>query len=453
MHLSMSREGGRRGCGCGRFVREMAVVPALIPRSIQSPLYPIHAVLRRFDLLAGSHSSVVLQCIGPLPPKLLLYPPSTSAERMELVLFPCQLGEPTRPIGWPPATSHECTVMVNQTYVTDEFPRCPTRSASHRTLAGLPLSLYLRLREDGCIDTGAPLKLVVTSKAKWSATFLLAWCGANDICTLVTDVVARLQRSESTCSWSNLSSFSSLSSPEDDGSEGGNDSDVDVDSGWVDEMDCGDTKANFNNNESKRRGDDKKASLGAMIVVDADDEEEGLMNDGEAIVTLRCPLSYQRIRVAGKGKHCVHLACFDVVTYLESSLRSSTWNCPICDGPVFIYDLRSDRTMQSALDSLDADEDTVVLFGPGHCQWRAARQQKFAPVSATDNNDSCKGMCVTRETECNGEKGRQRQPQLHVVDENGETEEMGDDAEFVSTAMMNGGQKRPRHEKFLRPSL
>ncbi|EKF26625.1 hypothetical protein MOQ_009674 [Trypanosoma cruzi marinkellei] len=439
----------------------MAVVPISIPRSIQSPRYPVHAVLRRFDLLAGSHSSVVLQCIGPLPPPSLLYTPSTSAERMELVLFPCQLGEPTRPIGWPPATSHECTVMVNQTYVTDEFPRCPTRSASHRTLAGLPLSPYLRLREDGCIDTGAPLKLVVTSKAKWAATFLLAWCGVNDMCKLVTDVVARLQRSESTCSWSNSSSsFSSMSSSEDDGSEGGNDSDVDVDSGWVDDMDHGDTKANFNNNESKTRGDNKmtsssSASLGAMMVVDDDDddEEEALMNDGEAIVTLRCPLSYRRIRIAGKGKHCVHLACFDVVTYLESSLRSSTWNCPICDGPVFIHDVRPDRTMQSALDALDADEDTVVLFGPGHRQWRTAGQQKFVPVSATDNNDSCKGMCMTREKKCNGETGRQRQPQLCLVDENEETGEMGDEAEFLSTAVMDGGQKRPRHENVLRPSL
>ncbi|RNF27073.1 uncharacterized protein Tco025E_00731 [Trypanosoma conorhini] len=432
----------------------MAIVPPTPPPSRNSPLYPVHAVLRRFDLHAGSSNGVALQRIGPPPPPPLPSAAPLQGGRMELVLFPCQLGEPTQPIGWPPASLYECTVMVNDAYVTEDFPRSPTRSASHRTLAGLPLSRYLRLREDGSIDPEAPLRLFVTSKAKWAATFLLAWCRVNDASAVVADVVARLLRSEAACTGSTASSASS-SSLNDDGSENGAESDVDVDSGWVeddgDDVDKADKPGGGHTASavqlSNRATSSAGTALGAAAPVDAEDDDGGLVGDGEAVVTLRCPLSYQRIRLAGKGKHCSHLACFDVATYLESSLRSSAWNCPICDGAVFVHDLRLDRTLQSALDGLGAEVDTVVLFGAGHREWRAACQQKESSLGATDKRSSRRGGSVTRAAHGDSGKGQQAQPQLCVVDDSEEEDAGGDDADVLDMLAVAGGRKRARYEQ------
>ncbi|RNF05723.1 zinc finger MIZ domain-containing protein 1 isoform X2 [Trypanosoma rangeli] len=230
-------------------------------------------------------------------------------------------------------------------------------------------------------------------------------------------------------------------------------SDVDVDIGWVDDdgVDADNTQPGCGHTKLMKH-DNNKTTLsslpsGATIVADHGNDDGGLMDDGDAVVTLRCPLSYQRIRLAGKGKHCTHLACFDVVTYLESSLHSSSWNCPICDGAVFVHDLRLDRTLQSALDGLGAEVDTVVLFGSGHREWRAACQRKEGSVGATDNRNSCGNKSTTRGAQRLGGEGQQMRPQLCVVDDSEEEGASGGDAEGVGVPVMDGDRKRARYEK------
>ncbi|XVE68950.1 hypothetical protein DITRI_Ditri09bG0111000 [Diplodiscus trichospermus] len=47
-------------------------------------------------------------------------------------------------------------------------------------------------------------------------------------------------------------------------------------------------------------------------------------------VNLRCPMSGARIKVAGRFKPCVHIACFDLETLVQLNQRARKWQCPIC---------------------------------------------------------------------------------------------------------------------------
>lgn len=47
-------------------------------------------------------------------------------------------------------------------------------------------------------------------------------------------------------------------------------------------------------------------------------------------VSLRCPMSGSRMKVAGRFKPCVHMGCFDLDVFVEMNQRSRKWQCPIC---------------------------------------------------------------------------------------------------------------------------
>ncbi|XP_052186366.1 E3 SUMO-protein ligase SIZ1 isoform X2 [Diospyros lotus] len=47
-------------------------------------------------------------------------------------------------------------------------------------------------------------------------------------------------------------------------------------------------------------------------------------------VNLRCPMSGSRMKVAGRFKPCVHMACFDLDVFVAMNQRSRKWQCPIC---------------------------------------------------------------------------------------------------------------------------
>ncbi|XP_021683814.2 E3 SUMO-protein ligase SIZ1 isoform X1 [Hevea brasiliensis] len=47
-------------------------------------------------------------------------------------------------------------------------------------------------------------------------------------------------------------------------------------------------------------------------------------------VSLRCPMSGSRMKVAGRFKPCAHMGCFDLEVFVEMNQRSRKWQCPIC---------------------------------------------------------------------------------------------------------------------------
>ena len=50
-------------------------------------------------------------------------------------------------------------------------------------------------------------------------------------------------------------------------------------------------------------------------------------------LSLKCPISLSRIKIPVRGKHCKHVQCFDLRSFVEEN----TWICPCCNS---ILDLR-----------------------------------------------------------------------------------------------------------------
>lgn len=48
-------------------------------------------------------------------------------------------------------------------------------------------------------------------------------------------------------------------------------------------------------------------------------------------VSLRCPITFNRINLPARGQDCKHLQCFDLESYLRlNGDRGSGWKCPVC---------------------------------------------------------------------------------------------------------------------------
>lgn len=49
------------------------------------------------------------------------------------------------------------------------------------------------------------------------------------------------------------------------------------------------------------------------------------------VMSLKCPLSYMRLRDPCRGNLCNHNQCFDAMSYLQLQQQAPTWLCPICN--------------------------------------------------------------------------------------------------------------------------
>ncbi|CAM8949447.1 unnamed protein product [Rhodiola kirilowii] len=69
---------------------------------------------------------------------------------------------------------------------------------------------------------------------------------------------------------------------------------------------------------------------GGASTKDTDSDNELVVIADSHVISLRCPMSGSRIKVAGRFRPCVHLGGFDLDIFLEMNQRSRKWQCPIC---------------------------------------------------------------------------------------------------------------------------
>eukprot|EP00850_Spirogloea_muscicola_P015572 SM000120S25721 [mRNA] locus=s120:346263:352049:- [translate_table: standard] len=62
---------------------------------------------------------------------------------------------------------------------------------------------------------------------------------------------------------------------------------------------------------------------------DGSDSDVEVVTD-KVVVSLRCPMSGSRIKVAARFRPCLHLGCFDLHTLVSINQRARKWQCPIC---------------------------------------------------------------------------------------------------------------------------
>uniref|UniRef100_A0A0E0L8A0 SP-RING-type domain-containing protein n=1 Tax=Oryza punctata TaxID=4537 RepID=A0A0E0L8A0_ORYPU len=91
--------------------------------------------------------------------------------------------------------------------------------------------------------------------------------------------------------------------------------------------------------------------------------------EGPSRVSLKCPISFRRIKTPIKGRLCKHYQCFDYDNYMEMNLRKPTWRCPFCNTPSNFTDLRIDQKMVKILQETGEDTIDVLVFADG--SWKA----------------------------------------------------------------------------------
>ncbi|KAG0615326.1 hypothetical protein M758_5G032100 [Ceratodon purpureus] len=120
---------------------------------------------------------------------------------------------------------------------------------------------------------------------------------------------------------------------------------------------------------------------------EADDE----VVEGASRVSLRCPISHQRLVTPVKASTCRHLQCFDYDSFLEINEKRPSWRCPCCNRLISCPDLRIDRQMEKVLKETDEKVYEVMFYQDG----------SWVPVSTVGQSDNGPDVLMTE----GGERG------------------------------------------------
>jgi hypothetical protein len=138
----------------------------------------------------------------------------------------------------------------------------------------------------------------------------------------------------------------------------------------------------------------------------------------ECVVSLKDPMSSQRMTAPGKGNNCEHVECFDLVTFLRATLRATRfsqrsqcadlkkhptchplhtkekhvgrcdyckhWRCPICRKPLALNQLEYDAFIADVLSKTNAER---VRVKPKDSHWEPERAPP-RPPPRNDETDS-----------------------------------------------------------------
>ncbi|KAH9982666.1 PINIT domain-containing protein [Lactifluus volemus] len=89
--------------------------------------------------------------------------------------------------------------------------------------------------------------------------------------------------------------------------------------------------------------------------------EEDDIVAGPQKTSLKCPLSYGRIKTPCRSSQCVHVQCFDALSWYSLNEQTTTWSCPICERSINPEELIVDGYFNSILESTpDTVEDVIV---------------------------------------------------------------------------------------------
>ncbi|XP_059598932.1 E4 SUMO-protein ligase PIAL2 isoform X6 [Vitis vinifera] len=87
--------------------------------------------------------------------------------------------------------------------------------------------------------------------------------------------------------------------------------------------------------------------------------------EGQARISLNCPISFKRIKIPVKGHLCKHHQCFDYGNFMEINSRRPSWRCPHCNQPVCNPDIRIDQKMVKVLKEVEENVVDVIISPDG----------------------------------------------------------------------------------------
>ncbi|KAG6554851.1 hypothetical protein Mapa_003434 [Marchantia paleacea] len=165
---------------------------------------------------------------------------------------------------------------------------------------------------------------------------------------------------------------------------------------------------------------------------DGDDSDLEVVAES-VTVTLRCPMSGGRIKVAGRFKPCTHMGCFDLHTFVEMNQRARKWQCPICLKNYSLENLVIDpyfNRVTTALKGYAEDVTEVELKPDGLWRPKVEGEKSRDPWRTPD------GTVVV----ANGSAKEQKIPMVHVKLEEGVSQERGSRSLMIGVKRAVDGQ-------------
>ncbi|KAK8021237.1 SUMO ligase SizA [Apiospora arundinis] len=95
------------------------------------------------------------------------------------------------------------------------------------------------------------------------------------------------------------------------------------------------------------------------------------------VLSLKCPLSYTRLRAPCRSTSCSHVQCFDATSYLQLQEQGPQWICPICNKSATFENLAIDQYVKDILDRTSENTEQVTIEPDG--QWRAQASSEPEP--------------------------------------------------------------------------
>ncbi|XP_060845226.1 E3 SUMO-protein ligase PIAS3-like [Rhopalosiphum padi] len=102
-------------------------------------------------------------------------------------------------------------------------------------------------------------------------------------------------------------------------------------------------------------------------------------------VTIKDPLTMQRMKLPARGVECVHLQCFDAISFLQMNEQKQTWLCPLCKKQVKFENLEIDEYFFKIVQSPTVSEEceNVILLKDG--TWVETKTNAFSSNSKRKN--------------------------------------------------------------------
>ncbi|KAI8966869.1 zf-MIZ-domain-containing protein [Daldinia sp. FL1419] len=112
-------------------------------------------------------------------------------------------------------------------------------------------------------------------------------------------------------------------------------------------------------------------------------------NDPDVVATsqnlsLKCPLSYARLKVPCRGMTCNHIQCFDANSFMQLQEQGPTWSCPVCSKSAPFETLAIDEYVQEVLENTPDSCEQVTIEPDG--QWRIKSEEPEPTRSRPPNN-------------------------------------------------------------------
>lgn len=105
----------------------------------------------------------------------------------------------------------------------------------------------------------------------------------------------------------------------------------------------------------------KKILKGSVIAELTKKAQDPDIEATSLILSLKCPLSYMRLKNPCRGVGCSHIQCFDATSYLQLQEQGPQWACPICNKTAPFDQLAIDEYVLEIIKGTTDSVDQVTI--------------------------------------------------------------------------------------------